>query len=302
MPALAGAQPDLSQRIGRTVADTGAPGYRFEQFRLDSADGQRHYRVRVALPTTAAPAGGYPLAYLLDGNAALLATDAALLEQLSTSPRPPVIAWIGYDNELRIDAEARAYDYTPRRPGGEQAQRDAIGGRRNGGADAFLDLLERQIVPRVEVLGPVDASRRALWGHSYGGVLVLHALFTRPQGFAIHAAADPSLWWGNGQLLREEAAVARWPTPAPRLWLWVGQDDAAGTGHAAPPGRDPAAVDAMRQARTSVPPDGASRMSERLHAQGVDVAYETLPGLSHGQTLGASLTRLLQRLARTATP
>src|SRR5690606_2675941 len=44
------AQPDLSRRTGTTVADTGAPGYRFESLRLASADGQRRYRVRVAIP------------------------------------------------------------------------------------------------------------------------------------------------------------------------------------------------------------------------------------------------------------
>jgi acetyl esterase/lipase len=53
----------------------------------------------------------------------------------------------------------------------------------------------------------------------------------------------------------------------------------------------------MRQARAGVAPDAAPRMAARLQAQGVDVVVETLPGLSHGQTLGASLPRLLERLA-----
>lgn len=296
LPVLAWAQPELAQKLGRTVADTGAPGYRFEQFGLASADGQRHYRVRVALPTAAPPAGGHPVAYLLDGNAALMATDAAMLQRLSTSPRPPVIVYIGYDNALRIDADARAYDYTPRRPGGEDVQLDVIGGRRNGGAAAFLDLVEAEVVPRVEARAPVDASRRVLWGHSYGGLFALHVLFTRPRAFSTYAAADPSLWWGNGQLLREEAAAGHWPAPAPQLWLWAGQaapDDA----RAPPPGRDPTAVAAMRQARASVPADATPRMAGRLAARGVGVDFEPLPGLSHGQTLGASLPRLLERLA-----
>ncbi len=142
MAVPAAAQPDLSRRIGQTVADTGAPGYRFERFVLDSNDGQRHYRIQVAVPDVPAPAGGFPVAYLLDGNAALMETGAAQLEALSKSARPPLVAFIGYDNDLRIDADSRAYDYTPRRAGGEAAQPDVIPGRRNGGADAFLDLLQ----------------------------------------------------------------------------------------------------------------------------------------------------------------
>ena len=89
MAVPAAAQPDLSQRIGQTVADTGAPGYRFERFVLDSNDGQRHYRIQVAVPDVPAPAGGFPVAYLLDGNAALMETGAAQLEALSKSARPP---------------------------------------------------------------------------------------------------------------------------------------------------------------------------------------------------------------------
>ena len=238
--APATAQPDLSRRIGQTVADTGAPGYRFERFVLDSNDGQRHYRIQVAVPDVPAPAGGFPVAYLLDGNAALVETGAAQLEALSKSPRPPLVAFIGYDNDLRIDADSRAYDYTPRRDGGEAAQLDVIPGRRNGGADAFLDLLQQQVVPRVEAMAPVDGGRRALWGHSYGGVLVLHALFTRPDAFSTFAAADPSLWWGRGRLLEEEQAAAPWPAPAPTLLLWVGEG--APDRHPPPPGRNPAAL------------------------------------------------------------
>ena len=165
---------------------------------------------------------------------------AAQLEALSKSPRPPLVAFIGYDNDLRIDADSRAYDYTPRRDGGEAAQLDVIPGRRNGGADAFLDLLQQQVVPRVEAMAPVDGGRRALWGHSYGGVLVLHALFTRPDAFSTFAAADPSLWWGRGRLLEEEQAAAPWPAPAPTLLLWVGEG--APDRHPPPPGRNPAAL------------------------------------------------------------
>ena len=297
--APAAAQPDLSRRAVGTVADTGAPGYRFKQFRLDSADGQRHYRVRVAVPDVPAPAGGFPVAYLLDGNAALMETTAGQLEALSRSPHPVVVAYVAYDNDLRIDGGSRAFDYTPRRPGGEDAQQDPVAGRRNGGADAFLDLLEGAIVPRVEALAPVDPARRALWGHSYGGVLALHALFSRPQAFSVYAATDPSLWWGGGYLLQEEQAVGAWPSPRPGLWLWTGEGAAAADARPPPPGRDPAAVAAMRAARASVPADATPRMAERLRAGGLPVELEALPGMSHGQTLGASLPLLLGRLAAT---
>ena len=94
MAAPAVAQPDVSRRTGSTVADAEVPGWQWRQLRVASADGQRHYRVRVAVPKTTPPAGGFPVAYLLDGNAALMEIDAALLVQLATAPHPPVIAFI----------------------------------------------------------------------------------------------------------------------------------------------------------------------------------------------------------------
>lgn len=283
------AQPNLAQRTGTTLADTGVPGYRFATLRLSSADGERHYRLRVALPTGPAPAGGHPVAWLLDGNAALMDVGAATLSELARRPAAPVIVFVAHDNDLRIDGAARAFDYTPRRPGGDEAQRDPLGSRRNGGADAFLDLITTQAMPQVAALAPVDPARQALWGHSYGGVFVLHVLFTRPQAFADYGAADPSLWWGDGQLAREEAAAAAWSART-RLRLWLG----AGAGERQPPaGRDAARLEIMQRARQSAPPDAAPALAARLRHRGLAVEVLDLPGLSHGQTLGASLPPFL---------
>lgn len=296
-PAAA-AQPDLSRRTGTTVADTGVPGYRFHALTLQAPDPDRRYRLRVAVPERAPPPSGHPAAWLLDGNAALMDIGAATLARLAQAPSPPVIVFVAHDNDLRIDGDARAYDYTPRRPGGEEAQRDPVGTRRNGGADAFLDLLTGEARAKVAALAPLDPARHALWGHSYGGVFVLHALFTRPQAFADYGAADPSLWWGDGHLLQEEAGAVRWTDAPPRLRMWIGE--AAAPQAAAPPARDPGAVDAMRRARASVPPDAAVRMAERQRARGMPVELDVLPGLSHGQTLGASLPLFLARIAGTS--
>lgn len=294
------AQPDLSRRIGTTVADTGAPGYRFESFRLASADDQRRYRVRVAVPLAAAPEAGFPSAFLLDGNAALMEVDAGLLATLARAPRPPVVVFIGYDDDLRINAENRAFDYTPRRAGGDDAQVDLRGGRRTGGATAFLDLVTATVLPRVRALAPLDADRQALWGHSYGGLFVLHVLFTRPDAFDFYAAADPSLWWGDGYLLDEERH-AQPPRPATMVRILAGE----GAQREPSPHRAPAATvagrrpdgDAMRRARTAMPPDAARQLVARLRTTGVDADYRPLPGLSHGDTLGASLPVVLREIA-----
>jgi predicted alpha/beta superfamily hydrolase len=66
--------------------------------------------------------------------------------------------------------------------------------------------------------------REALFGHSYGGLFALHALFTRPSSFDTFIAASPSIWWNNQFILEEEArfrgtplATGSGPCPALRL-------------------------------------------------------------------------------------
>lgn len=293
------AQPDLSRRVGVTVADQAIPGWRFERLTAEATATGRRYRLTLAIPTGQAPDPGHPLAWLLDGNAALMDLRADTLARLAKAPSPPVIVFIAHDNDLRIDGDARAFDYTPRRAGDETSQRDSQAGRRNGGADAFLDFIQNEALAAVARRVKVDAKQQALWGHSYGGVFVLHALFTRPDAFQRFGAADPSLWWGDGYLLKEENAARDWTGNAPSLHLWIGEGAKNPSAHASPPpgARDPAAVDAMRRARQSVPPDATPRMAERLRARGLPVTLDSLAGLSHGQTLGASLPLFLDEIA-----
>jgi predicted alpha/beta superfamily hydrolase len=39
----------------------------------------------------------------------------------------------------------------------------------------FLDLLQDRILPQVRQQVALDATQLSLWGHSYGGLFVLHA-------------------------------------------------------------------------------------------------------------------------------
>jgi len=290
LPAVA--QPDLSRKPGPTIADRGSAFYRFERFQLRSADGERAYRITMARPQRSAPESGFPVIYLLDGNAALAALDESLLQTLDRG-YPPVIVAIGYDTDLRFDVRARAYDYTPPLPAGQEDEEGARG-RKGGGADVFLDLLAHQVMPAVSSRVSVNAGQQTLWGHSYGGLLVLHALFTRSQLFHNYVAASPSLWWQHGVILQEEKRFAAQrgtriagamlqpeQQPERRLWVMAGsaerRESSAGSG-------TPAA------ARASLPADAAPALVARLAAlNGIEAFFLSFPGLAHGPMLPASM-------------
>ncbi|ROR21023.1 hypothetical protein EC845_2892 [Comamonas sp. BIGb0124] len=295
---------DLSRPLDPTVAEHGSPFYRFAHFRLDAADGERHYLVRLALPLRAAPAAGHPVVYLLDGNAAFAALTPEHLAALDRRGDPPVIVAIGYDTPLGFDVSARAFDYTPPLDAPAVTLAEEARGRLGGGAELFLDLLTERIRPQVQAMAAVDPSRQGLWGHSFGGLLALHTLYTRSALFSRYAVADPSMWWHRGYLLHR--ALGGTPVAVQRAThlLVMAGSSAAEVAAAGPrplrPGIDPEVAARARAERRCVPPDAAQQMAQQLATwPGLAVEYRVFPGVSHGPLLAASVFPALEFLIRT---
>lgn len=290
------AQPDPRRTTGSTVADRPSDAYAFSALRLEAADGSRRYRVRIAIPKLAAPAAGRPVVYLLDGNAALMELDEAVLDRLATCGDAPVMVFIADDSDLRIDTVGRSLDYTPARYDDGRVETDPLDPqRRNGGAAAFAQLIATRLRPQVEARVAVDRQRQTLWGHSYGGLFVLHVLLTQPQLFQHYVAVDPSLWWGDGFIVQQarrvagdaDNAFATMQQPKSRLTLMTG--DGGRAADDAPP---------TRRNRPSADPRAAAELVALLSSlPGLAVEHHPLPGLRHGQTLGASLAPTLRDAA-----
>lgn len=279
VPGLAAhAAPAPDQKMDTHLLQRNDLAYRFSELKLDSADGQRHYQLWIARPTHPAPAAGYPVVWMLDGNAAIGVLDEKLLTELNDGKAPLLVA-VGYQTPLRIDRSGRTRDYTPPRPQLAE-QKDPLTGDPSGGADAFLDLMRDRMLPAVNAQAPIDRAQQTLWGHSYGGLLTLHALLTRPQQFSFYAPASPSLWWGDGAILKEQDGFAQRLAGHPvELLLMRGSEE---------PSRP-------RDNVKPSPPRAAQELVEELgKVPGMQAQFHAFNGLSHGETLGASLRYLLQ--------
>lgn len=257
-----------------------ASDYQFSTLELDSADGLRHYRIWLGRPLKVSAAN--PVAYLLDGNAAMAALDTELLDRLAHSPAPPVLVAVGYATPLRIERNARTFDYTPRV--GEGAQRDPLTQVPSGGADQFLDLLIHQIRPLINQRLEEKPTRQVLWGHSYGGLLVLYTLMTRPEAFDEYAAASPSLWW-NGGVIHAEGLAQRLLGKSATLLMMRGDEEPASP--------------ARQGGHKGGQDEAAKKLLARLQqVPGLTVRYQVFPGLSHGPMLPASLRFTLEHLSQ----
>ncbi|MFK3766281.1 alpha/beta hydrolase [Pseudomonas putida] len=166
-----------------------------EQWSMKSAEG-REYRIMISLPEGDVPwTGGYPVIYLLDGNAYFPAFHAA--KRAQDRLRGAILVAIGYPSDTPLDFERRAFDLSPPQP----AERNKPP---QGGQDLFLDFIEKRLMPKVNAHFKVDQDQRSLVGHSFGGMFGVYALFTRPQLFQHVIAISPSLWWRDRYLMAHE--------------------------------------------------------------------------------------------------
>lgn len=246
-------------------------------FDLRSTAHGRDYRIFLAVPEAPPPAQGYPVVYLLDGNA----TFPLMREAQARDPAagPLVVVGIGYPVEGRFDVARRYEDLTPPTPAHRIPTRDGSVPL-TGGRDTFLAFIERELRPEIERRVPIDRARQTLFGHSLAGHFALHVLFTRPEMFQAYVAADPSIWWNGRSILAAQAAfVARRGEAAQPARLLI---ETAGRRPVRP---GLAEADAARLARLRSGPGGETVAAALAAVPGLHVAHRRFDDETHGSML-----------------
>ncbi|GAA5663569.1 ferri-bacillibactin esterase BesA [Brucella sp. NBRC 14130] len=158
------------------------------------------YRIFTASPKGAAPEGGYPVIYMIDGNRMLPIAAKRMAENPALKA---VFVGIGYptDNPEEI-VRLRYFDLTP--PTRDDLIPVHFNVPKTGGRDAFFNFIDNQVKPEIEKRFNIDKDRQALFGHSLGGLFTLYALFNHPASFQSYSAADPSIWWNDRSILKDK--------------------------------------------------------------------------------------------------
>jgi predicted alpha/beta superfamily hydrolase len=196
-----------------------------EQRDIHSRHTGHDFRIFISKPQQPPPSNGYPVIYVLDGNALFpmlaLQANAREMRPDSASRNSVVVVGVGFPGDDFLYLDKRTMDYTPPPPA---ADAPADTGQPHGGADRFLAFMQTELKPLVEARYRIDRHRQTLFGHSYGGLFTLYTLINQPDAFQNYLAASPSIWWNDRQLLRQSnrllaSAAALKPT---HLWLTVG--------------------------------------------------------------------------------
>lgn len=175
-----------------------------ESWDMTSAKGAV-YRIFVSRPSGPAPEGGFPILYVLDGNAMFAGfADARRIQGFGGDGLDKmIIVGIGHPGDQIYDPR-RMEDFTA--PIETPALRQVYAKYPSGGRDRFLAFLIDELRPAIEKRFAVNRARQALYGHSLGGLFALHLLYSQPGAFRTIIAASPSIWWDNQAILAEEAA------------------------------------------------------------------------------------------------
>jgi predicted alpha/beta superfamily hydrolase len=277
-PALARAQEAVPTGIPRT-----------SQYDLESRGGQP-FRLFLHVPAGEPPPGGWPVITVLDANA-VMGMVVDMVRVLAFLPREAgirsaaVVAGIGYRTDEPYDLARRSFDLTPP-PGRDMPAAEGRPGARTGGADELLDFIEEVVKPLAARAAPIDPSRHALLGHSFGGLFTLHALFTRPSAFRDYVAGSPAIWWENSAVLSSaERFIARTDRPSPlRLLMTVGEYE-----QSLAPWHDLAWRQRMEVMKMV---DQARDLAGRLRPlPGLELGFEILPGDGHMSAFPATVQR-----------
>lgn len=176
-----------------------------QSFEISSKYTKHDYLIQISVPTGEATSEGFPVLYVLDGNATFdSATNIAksigsAANRLSLSP--VAIVAIGYPKQSTFDVEKRALDFTPKASTEFQKQAKYS----YGGADQFIQFIEKELKPAIQTKIKVNPQQQSLFGHSFGGLFVLHTIMTHPETFQRYIAASPSLWFDNYALLNRQS-------------------------------------------------------------------------------------------------
>jgi predicted alpha/beta superfamily hydrolase len=258
------------------------------------------YRIFIARPDGEPGRDGFPVLYLLDGNAtfATAAISVALQSRRTqaTGIGPSVVVGIGYPTDDYVNAARRSYDYTPSVPVETLGARpDGSPWPKTGGAERFLDFLQDELQSLIGGDIPIDQNRQALFGHSFGGLFVLNALFTRPGAFRSYIAASPSIWFGNRAILeKRDAYVAAMSPGAPErdLLVTVGSLEQLGVDAEAPVTADARKTDwLIRNRMVENARDLVTSLSGVRH---LNATFKEFDDENHSSVLPAAISRAIR--------
>jgi len=216
----------------------------------------------------------YPVIYLLDGSAdedfihivGLVQYNS--FEWINQVPKSIVVGIATVDRRrdftfpTRIEADLKRYPTT-------------------GQSSKFIEFLEAELQPFINNKFKTTSAKTII-GQSLGGLLATEILLKKPALFDTYIIISPSLWWDNGSLLEQPAAISNAGFQQPtRVYIGVGKE-----------GLTPTAIPRVMEV-------DANLLADKLKAaknQNVQVLFDYLPGEDHATIMHQGVANAIKQL------
>jgi uncharacterized protein len=179
---------------------------------IKSEFNDKSYELMVSLPKKYSEQDTfhYPVLYVLDGKYSFNSM-SSIREGFDLGKEIKDIIIVSIDGNCSTDADwlaSRYNDFTP----SSFLQSDTLMSKimnipldklKSGGAESFLNTLEKELIPYIENQYKTTADR-GLSGHSLGGLFAGYCLLKKPDLFKRYGINSPSFWWNNSEMVRTE--------------------------------------------------------------------------------------------------
>ena len=207
-----------------------------KQHSIKSSFNNKTYELCVSLPKkySAQDSLRYPVLFVLDGKFSFKSM-SSIREVFDLGKEIKDIIIVSIDDSCSTDADwiaSRYNDFTP----SSILQSDTLwskimnvpeGKLQSGGAESFLNTLEKEIIPYINDHYKTTTDR-GLSGHSLGGLFAGYCLLKKPGLFKRYGINSPSFWWNNSEMLRYENYYANGNTELPaKVFFSVGGSEDA---------------------------------------------------------------------------
>jgi predicted alpha/beta superfamily hydrolase len=170
----------------------------------------RDYQLFVALPASYRTSQKrYPVLFVTDANYAFpIARGIAQRLALHAGLEEAIVVGLSYAKGDQ-PVYSRRRDYTPSAPRLQRYASDMPGKPPAfGEAEAYGRFIASDVFPSIAARYRADMHRKIFVGHSYGSLLGLQLLLSRPETFEHYILGSPSLWYDRGVMFDREKAYA----------------------------------------------------------------------------------------------
>ena len=200
------------------LAESSYPLTSARVFNFKSEKAGRTYKIMLNLPggyDSADDGTRYPVLYTVDGQWHFpIAASVAGGLYYDRGARKSIVVGITWDGDEAEAIRLRVQDFTP-------TAMESFPG--SGKADKYLDFLQYELIPYMAKHFRTS-NDRTLSGSSFGGLVTLYCLFTRPAVFTDYLATTPATSWDDVVLKKYRISFAEKGLDSPvRLYAARGE-------------------------------------------------------------------------------